>query len=167
MSDIRIEGSKAYFDYHGVGKKTNDTYMGEFCVKTSLSPLDFLKADRLYRELIGSVNPHLATKEAQNFAFALSQLKYRIVEMPEFFKNKELDGGHLDSNVLIEIVNLAIEAEEAYQEEQERKIKEMQDMLASRIKKREIVPEEDQDDTKELNSEKDFEDIPEINLEEE
>lgn len=166
MSDIRIEGSKAYFSYHGVGKKTNETYMGDFCVKTSLSPLDFIKADRLYRDLIGSVNPHLATQEAQNYAFALSQLKYRIIEMPEFFKNKELDGGHLDSNVLIEIVNIAIEAEDEFQKEQERKIKEMQEMLASRIKKKEIVPEEDQDDTKELNTAQDFEDIPEIDLEE-
>ena len=165
MSDFRLEGSKAYFDYHGVGKKTNETYMGEFCVKCIMSPLDHIKADRLYRELIGSVNPHLASKESQNYAFALSQLKYRIIgEMPEFFKNKELNGGHLDSHVLIEIVNMAIDAEEFYQEEQERKIKEMQDMLASRIKNKQITPQED--DVKEANElgEFDEEEIPEIDL---
>lgn len=163
MSDIRIEGSKAYFDYSGVGAKTNETYMGYFCVKCILSPLDYLKADRLYRELIGSVNPHLASKEAQNYAFALSQLKFRVIDdIPEFFKNRELNGGHLDSNVLIEIVNLAIEAEEAFQEQQQKKISEMQEMLASRIKNKEIVREED--NIKEINDEDDMEEIPEIDL---
>lgn len=161
MSDIRIEGSKAYFDYHGIGAKSNETYIGEFCVKCIMSPLDHLKADRLYRELIGSINPHLASKDAQNYAFALSQLKYRIIEMPEFFKNKELDGGHLDSNVLIEIINLAIEAEEEYQSQQDKKIKDLQDMLASRIKNKEITPEEE--DVKEVDPLKD-EEIPEIDL---
>lgn len=167
MSDFRLEGSKAFFDYHGVGKKTGETYMGEFCVKTILSPLDHIKADRLYRELLGSVNPHLASQEAQNYAFALSQLKYRITgKLPEFFKNKELDGGHLDSHVLIEILNMAIDAESFYQEEQERKVKEMQEMLASRIKNKQIAPEKEETKEADELGEFDEDEIPEINLDE-
>ena len=163
MSDFRFEGSKAFFDYSGVGERTNDTLMGSFCVKCILTPVDHLKADRLYRELIGSVNPHLASQEAKNYAFALSQLKYRVLEMPDFFKNKELDGGHLDSNVLIDLINLAIESEEEYKKHQDEKVEKMQEMLANRIKKKVIVQEEEADDPIE-GSDATEEEIPEIDL---
>lgn len=162
MSEFRFEGSKAYFDYQGVGSKTNETYLGEFCVKTILSPLDYLKVDRLYRELLGSVNPHLASKEAQNYAFALSQLRQRIVEAPAFFKNKELDGGHLDSNVLVDIINKAIDAEEEYKKQQDAKIKQMQEILTKRIKNKEIKKEEEIETLEGTEEE-----VPEIDLEEE
>ena len=164
MSKFRFEGSKAYFDYSGLGKDTNESYMGEFCVKTIISPLDSIKIDRLYRELLGSINPHLASDATQNYAFALSQLKYRVLEMPEFFKNKELDGGHLDASVLVEIINLAIEAEEEYKNEQEKKIQQIQAMLASKIKKKEIVKQEEEE-IHEISNPSDLENIPEIDLE--
>jgi len=160
MSDFRFDGSVAEFDYHGVGDKTNSTYMDTFRVKTIISPMDLIKADRLYRELIGSVNPHMASSDTQNFAFALSQLKIRLLDpIPEFFKNKELDGSHLDANVLIDIINLAIDAEEAYQKQAQDRLKAMQDMLAKRIKNNEIEKEEEIDIEPGT-------DIPEIDLEE-
>ena len=162
MSDFRFEGSKAFFDFSSVGDRTNTTYMGEFCVKCVLSPIDSLKADRLYRELIGSINPHLASQDAKNFAFALSQLKQRVLESPDFFKNREIDGGHLDSNVLIGIVNQAIEAEEEYKNLQDEKTKKIQEMLAKRIRNKDIEPEPDSEEAI-----TDEEDIPEIDLEEE
>lgn len=163
MGDIRFEGSIALVDYQGIGERNNDTLMGVFKFKTVMTPIDHLKADRLYRELIGSVNPHLASQEAKNYAFALSQLKYRILESPSFFKNDEIDGGHLDSNVLIELINLAIESEEEYQQHQDDKVKKMQEMLANRIKKKVIVQEDEADDPIE-GSEIPEEEIPEIDL---
>lgn len=162
MSDFRFEGSKAFFDFHSVGDRTNTTFMGEFCVKCVMSPLDHLKADKLYRELLGSVNAHLASQDAKNYAFALSQLKQRVLESPDFFKNRELDGGHLDSNVLIGLVNQAIEAEEEYKDQQDEKTKKVQEMLAKRIRSKEIEPEPDSEEAIEA----DDEDIPEIDLEE-
>jgi len=159
MSDFRFEGSKAYFDFSSVGDRTNTTYMGEFCVKCVMSPMDHLKADRLYRELIGSINPHLASQDAKNYAFALSQLKQRVLESADFFKNRELDGSHLDSNVLIGIINKAIEAEEEYKEQQDEKTKKIQEMLAKRIKNKDIEPEPEAEEAI-----GDEEDIPEIDL---
>lgn len=159
MSDFRFDGSIAEFDYHGVGNKSNTTYMGVFRVKTILSPMDMIKADRMYRELIGSVNPHMAAKDTQNFAFALSQLKVRLVESPDFYKNKELDGSHLDANVLVDIINKAIDAEEEYKKQVDDKLKQMQELLAKRIKNNEIEKDE------EIDIEPGTEDIPEIDLE--
>jgi len=160
MSEIRFDGSVAEFDYHGVGERTNTTYMGVFRVKTILSPMDMLKADRMYRELIGSVNPHMASKESQNFAFALSQLKIRIIESPDFYKNKELDGSHLDSNILIDIINKAIDAEDEYKKQIDDRLKKMQELLTKRIKNNEIEREENID----TEPGTDVEDIPEIDL---
>lgn len=164
MSDYRFEGSKAFFDYQNIGDRTNTTFLGEFCVKCIMSPLDHLKADRLYRELIGPVNPHLASKEAKNYAFALSQLKQRVLEAPDFFKNSEMDGGHLDSNVLIDIINEAIEAEEAYQDQQDEKTKKIQELLAKRIKNNEIEPEPESEEA--ITDEEGEEEVPTIDLEE-
>ena len=165
MSDFRFEGSIAEFDYQGVGEKSNTTYMGTFRCKTIISPLDHIKADRMYRELIGQVNPHLASKEAQNFAFALSQHKVRLVEFPDFYKNQELNGAHLDSNILIDIINLAIDAEEEHKKQLDERLKAMQEMLAKRIKNNQIQREEEIEH--EPGTELDDEDIPEINLDEE
>lgn len=163
MSDFRFEGSKAFFEYSNIGDRSNTTFMGEFCVKCVMSPLDHLKADRLYRELIGSVNPHLASQEAKNFAFALSQLKQRVLEAPDFFKHSEIDGGHLDSNVLIDIINSAIEAEEEYKDQQDEKTKKIQELLTKRIKSKEIEPEPD---AEEAITDEEEEEVPTIDLEE-
>lgn len=160
MSDFRFDGSVASFDYKGVGDNSNTTYMGVFKVKTIISPMDFLKSDRLYRELLGKINPHMASQQAQNYAFALSQLSVRIIEAPDFYKNKELDGSHLDSNVLIDIINKAVDAEAEYKTYTVNKLKEMQDMLAKRIKSKEIKKED------EIETEPGTEDIPEIDLDE-
>ena len=143
MSDFRFEGSVANYDYQGVGSQSNTTYMGQFRFKCILSPLDQIKADRLYRELIGSINPHLASKETTNYAFALSQLKVRLVSFPDFFKNDELDGSHLDSNILIELVNVAIDAQEEYKKDLDARLQEMQDILSKRIKNKTIEKEEE------------------------
>ena len=159
MDDFRFEGSKAYFDFSGIGEKSNITFMGEFCVKTILSPIDHLKSDQLYRELIGPINPHLASQESKNFAFALSQLKQRILEAPDFFKNKEIDGGHLDANILIEIINLSIDAETAFSDLQNKKVAEMQDLLAKRIRSKAIAPDDQSDEGLNPESEEEEKDI--------
>jgi hypothetical protein len=161
MSDFRFNGSIAEFDFQGIGEKSNTSFMGTFKVKCVISPIDYLKADRLYRELIGPVNPHLASKDAQNYAFALSQLKFRMIESPDFFKNKEIDGGHLDQNILIDLINLAVDAEHEFKKIQNENVKKLQDMLANRIKNKEIVKEEESEEPIEEDKE-----IPEIDLEE-
>jgi hypothetical protein len=163
MTEFRFEGSKATFDFSSMGLVTNESFSGEFAVKCAISPIDHLKSDRLYRELIGEVNPHLASQEAQNYAFALSQLKQRVIESPHFFKNKEIDGGHLDSNVLVEIVNIAIEAEAKYREQQNERMEKVQETLTKRIQDGQIKKEEEVNEEEIVSHE---ETVTEINLEE-
>lgn len=157
MSDIFVfDGSLASFGYSNISS-VGESYMGNFKVKTMLSPMDFIKADRLYRELIGSTTPHLATETTKSYCFALSQLKVRIVESPDFFKNQELDGSNLPGDVLIEILNKAIEAEAKYKKDVENRMRQMQENLTKKIKNKEIQLK-DEDDSIDLEN-----DLPEIN----
>ena len=123
------------FDYCSVGNITKQSYIGTFKVKTILSPMEFIKADKLYRELLGQ-NLHYASNLAQNYAFALSQLKQRIVEFPPFWEDRELNGSHVkDDNIVMEIMELAAETEALYREDKDKKATEIQTALTDKIKK--------------------------------
>jgi hypothetical protein len=139
--EIRIDGSKAYYEINSVGSDSKTTYMGEFCFKVFLSPLDVIVADRTYRDLIGSINPHLANQDAINLAFALSQLKVRVLEYPDFFRQKPINGAHLDKNILVEILNAAYYAEQEYAKLQNERIKKVEKKLKKAIAKKEIEKE--------------------------
>lgn len=146
--NYRFEGSHASFDVNEIGSRSKNTYMGTFKVKCILSPLDLVKIDRTYREMIGDINPHLASQNVENVVFALSQLKYRVVEFPDFWKNVEINGGHVDENVLIEIINLAIGAEDEYIKKEDQRIKELQERLTRSIKNKEIQKEPEMEEIK-------------------
>lgn len=141
--DIILQGSEAEFTVSVVGKQSGETFQGTFKVKCFLTPLDVIKADRLYRELLGNITPHLATTEAQNMCFALSQLKYRVVKSPSGWKNEEIDGGHLDMNIVIDVLNNAIKAQEMYQSKSKERLKKLQKQLTKDIKDEKIKPEEE------------------------
>lgn len=141
--DVKLDGSLGEFHISEVGKNSGETFTGDFTVRCFLNPLEVLKADRLYRELMGAINPHLASSEAQNFSFALSQLKFRIVKSPSGWKNSEIDGGHLDDNVVIAVLNKAIAAQILYKERSVERMKGLQNKLTEQIKDETIKPEEE------------------------
>jgi hypothetical protein len=141
--DIILQGSEAEFTVSVIGKQTGETFQGTFKVKCFLSPIDTIKADKLYRELLGSITPHLASTEAQNMCFALSQLKYRVKQSPAGWKNEEIDGGHLDMNIVVDVLNHAIEAQTMYQQRSKERLKKLQDQLTKDIKDGKIQPEEE------------------------
>lgn len=143
MSDVKLDGSIGEFNVTEIGKNSGESFSGDFTVKCFLNPLEVLKADRLYRELMGAINPHLASSEAQNFSFALSQLKFRIIKSPSGWKNTEIDGGHLDDNIVITVLNKAIEAQIQYKKRSIDRMKGLQDKLTEQIKDETIKPEEE------------------------
>jgi len=127
-----------------VGEITQETYMGTFKVKCMLSPLELIKSDRLYRELLGA-NSSMANITARNSAFALSQLENRIIECPPFWENREIGGGHIvDANILGEVIELAIEAESRYRTKKLEELKEKKKLLTKKIKKGKVKKEEDE-----------------------
>jgi hypothetical protein len=149
-----IENSQAVVEVSIKDELSFETYIGLFKFKGFLTPIDTIKADRIYRELIGSVSPGLASISAQNMAFSISQLSVRTVEAPHWFELKsELPGGRLAENVLTELLSLSIEAEEKYREQQKAKFIEIQKRLQTKfensaIKKRADDTAEEEDENK-------------------
>ena len=141
MDDVKLDGSLAEFNISTIGKKTNESFSGDFTVKCFMSPLDLIKSDKLYRELLGEISPHLASSETQNLCFALSQLKYRVVKSPAGWKNTEIDGGHLDSNVVIEVLNKAVQGQEKFQKRAKERLESLQTKLTAEIKEGKIKEE--------------------------
>lgn len=136
-----IEGSEASFEVAETDQLTRTTYMGSFRVKCFLSPLEKIKADRIYRELIGAVNPVMASGDAKNMAFAISQLTVRVIEGPDFFKNQknpDLPGGHLPDDILISILDKAIDAETEFREQQRKAYEETQKRMTKKFKEQRI-----------------------------
>lgn len=129
------------FSINVVGKLSKDTYMGTFKVKCLLSPLEDIAADKRYRDLLGD-NSHLAQEHIRQQAFALSQLEQRIIDMPPFWENNTLGGGHIkDVNVVLFVLDQAIEAQEKYVNGKEKELIERQKRLTKAIKTKKIEKE--------------------------
>ena len=99
------------------------TYQGTFVFKTILTPLQEIEVDRDYRELLGK-NAEFATTHADNLAYTLSQLRYRVVKAPPFFNDgiTRFPGGQIpDREVLSKILDAAIAAEMKYRDELKKK----------------------------------------------
>jgi len=142
---MEITDSHATFEINIIGQSTKQTYLGEFKVICLLSPMSVLEADKLYRTLLGAEGSLYASERAKNLAFALSQLKYRVVSSPPFWDNRKLGGSHIpDDNVIIEIINLAIEAEEKYLQEKEEEAEKLQERLKEAFDTKVIEKEEEE-----------------------
>lgn len=91
------------------------TYMGTFKFRCFLTPIQKIDANREYRELLGA-NPTMAGEHESFLAYALSELKQRVIESPPFWESKgRMDGGDIsDDSVISEVLNAAIEAELQY-----------------------------------------------------
>lgn len=92
------------------------TYKGNFKVKCILSPLEYIQSDATYRELLGKTNPQFANDYVAQLSYALSQLKYRIISSPSWFKSEtnSINGSHVDDRVLLYVLDKTIECEEKY-----------------------------------------------------
>jgi hypothetical protein len=131
---MRIEDNVGVFTISEVSDETNETYIGEFKVKLILSPLDLLAIDRDYRELLGPVNPIMASSDANNIAFALSQLRHRILSYPSFWKGNSYDGGHLPNNVLYAILDASIEVQDKFKKARQDEMAKIQAKLTKQVK---------------------------------
>jgi hypothetical protein len=117
--DILIDGNIATWELKMEGD-IQGTYTGIFKFKCFLTPTQQLTAGREYRELLGS-NPTLATEHESLLAYALSQLKQRVIQSPPFW-NSSLNtsafaGDVPDENVISAILDAAIGAELKYKKQ--------------------------------------------------
>ena len=136
---MKIEDNMGIFVISEFDEEENQTYIGEFKVKLILSPLDILASDRDYRELIGNTNPFMATNDATNIAFALSQLKYRIVSAPVFWEaSTGYRAGHVPKRILYSVLDKSLELQERFKRSKKEEMEKIQSKLAEQITKGEI-----------------------------
>lgn len=128
-----FEDFYAWFDISLLGSKTKQSYIGTFKVHCLMSPMAYIKADKLYRQLLGE-NSLFASEKARNLAFAYSQLQQRIVEAPPFWVNRELGGSHImDDNIILEVLNQAILAEEKFLEQKNEEIEPLKSYVEEQL----------------------------------
>lgn len=135
----------AKFSINITGRHSKQTYIGTFRVKCLLSPLEEIAADKRYRDLLGA-NSHLAQENVRAKAFALAQLEQRVIEMPAFWENDIIPGGHIqDDNILLDVLDLAISAQEKYIKDKEQELEERRKRLTKKIKNKKIEKEPELD----------------------
>lgn len=113
--EIVIEGSTASWDLRAEGP-IEGTYAGKFRFKCYLTPSQEIAANREYRELLGA-NPLQAPEHVSFLAYALTQLKHRIVSAPPFWdatKEDSISGDVADHEIISKVLDAAIAAEEKY-----------------------------------------------------
>lgn len=121
-SDIIIEGNTATWDLRLDGL-INGTYMGAFRFKCYLSPLEQIAASREYREILGP-NPFAAEQHETFLAYALTQLKYRIIASPPFWTSAnpaKLSGDIPDENIISAVLDASLGAEMKYKSQLKKK----------------------------------------------
>jgi len=123
------------------------TYKGMFKVKCILSPLEYVNSDAMYRELLGKTNPQFASDYVGQICYALSQLKYRVMDSPDWFKNKEngINGSHIDDSILLYILDKAVDAESQYREGIEERYKKARESVRKAMDDGELKEDKKED----------------------
>lgn len=99
------------FTVETTGDTTGEKWKGLFKVKTRLSHRDQLNRDRVRREMIGN-NPDAASERARATADVFSQLSIRLIDAPSWWVNADNGLDLADENVVIEVFQAALKAEQ-------------------------------------------------------
>lgn len=117
--DIILQGDIALWEIRLEGT-ISGTYAGIFKFKCYLTPLQQIAAGKEQRALLGELAA-LAPEHQSFLAYALTQLKYRIVSAPPFWNSVSPSssyGGDLpDEDILEKVLDAAIRSELKYKEQ--------------------------------------------------
>lgn len=146
--DIIIEGNTASWEMK-VDGEIQGTYSGTFRFRCFLTPTQQIAANREYRELLGP-QMTMAAEHESFLAYALTQLKYRIVTAPPFWSStlqtSAISGDVPDENVITAVLDAAVAAEIKYKSQlKQRKL----DAIEQARKAAEKILEGKKDDTEE------------------
>jgi hypothetical protein len=111
-SDIMVESNTAIWNIQLTGDIAG-SYMGLFKFRCYLNPLQQIAANREYREMLGT-NPSFASEHESFLAYALTQLKYRIISAPPFWASanpSSLGGDIADENIISAVLDAALTSE--------------------------------------------------------
>lgn len=135
--DVILENNKALYEIDQVGD-IGGSYKGVFEFRCFLNPIQYIAADREYRDLLGK-NPALSDPHADSLAYALIQLKYRIIKAPPFWHSDDsvIPGGAIpDRDIISLILAAATEAEVKFRKSLLDKQEESVNKLKAIIEKR-------------------------------
>jgi len=156
-----FEGSTAIVLVKVLDQVRDEERAGIFKFRCLLTPMDKIDIDVLNRELIGP-RPFEADKNAARLAWSLAQLRYRVSEAPDWWKRDVSDksgvestvwGSHCDENIIVEVLNMAVDAEETYLERLRREAANARDKLAQRYDDGDIAERLEVEDRREEASE--------------
>lgn len=148
--DLIIEGNTVTWDMRIEGD-INGMYAGAFRFKCYLSPLQQIAANREFREVMGP-NPTFASEHESFLAYALTQLKYRIVSAPPFWASQSpasLAGDIADENVISAVLDAALGAEIKYKSQLKKKKLDAVARAKAATEKRMEVEDESEDEESE------------------
>jgi len=116
-ADIVIENNVATWTLKAEGA-INGTYMGTFKFKVYMLPSEVVAAGRERRELLGE-NAIIASEKERFYAYALPQLKYRVISGPPFWTAAPgaYSGDIPDEEVMGLILDAALGAELKFKHE--------------------------------------------------
>lgn len=124
-STIFIEGTEATWRINEEGP-INGKYIGTFKFRCILMPVGRIAANREYREMLGG-NPTLTPEHEDSLAYALTQLKYRIISYPPFWEGEDkstpINGNIPDTDIIALILRAAVAAELKYRKQLDEKRK--------------------------------------------
>jgi hypothetical protein len=121
-ADLIIEGNTVTWNMRLEGD-IHGTYVGAFRFKCYLSPLQQIASNREYREILGP-NPSFASEHESFLAYALTQLKYRIVSAPPFWASQNpasISGDIADENIISAVLDAALGSEIKYKSQLKKK----------------------------------------------
>ncbi len=146
--DINHMMGTASFFVNLEASASKTTYKGLFTVKCVLSPMEYIHANSLYRELLGKTNPQFASEYVSNLCYALSELKFRIIDSPAWFKSQDssVDGSNIEDNILLFILDKAVSSEETYRKDMEEKAEAAKQAVIDSIDDGSLTNEEELND---------------------
>lgn len=125
----------------------NGTYQGVFKLRTGITPMQEIEADRDYRELLGK-NTELISSHIENLAYALTQLKQRVISGPPFWFDgiSKFPGSQVrDKEIIEKVFEASVVAETKYRKMLQEKHKLSVEKLAKAIEMREQQEKEAQE----------------------
>lgn len=113
-TNIIIDGTTATWDMRLEGDIAG-TYSGTFKFKCYLTPMQKIAANREMREILGP-QMTMAPEHEANLAFALTQLKHRIIAAPPFWSSvtSGMNGDIPDENIILSVLDAAYASELKY-----------------------------------------------------
>jgi hypothetical protein len=109
----------------------------------SLNPIQYIEADKDYRELLGK-NAEFVSTHADTIAYALAQLRQRVLDAPPFWyeKGTRYGGSGLKDHEILEVIlEAAVKSEVKYRQELQKKHEEAINKLKEALDKRKLNEE--------------------------